>query len=152
METDPSQQKATLAEADALRNRAIELNKLRTGVSSGSSLISSTGEPVPPPPPPPPPGMAPVRVGGNIRPPIKVRHVPPVYPAAAQANKVSGVVILEATIAADGRVADARVLKSIPELDQAAVDAVRQWAFEPTYLNGAAVPVIMTVTVNFALM
>ena len=48
-----------------------------------------------------------------------------------------------------GRVGDVKVLRSIPQLDAAAVDAVRQWEFEPTYLNGMAVPVIMTVTVNF---
>jgi TonB family protein len=45
----------------------------------------------------------------------------------------------------------ARVLRSIPELDQAAIEAVNQWEFTPTLLNGAAMPVIMTVTVNFTL-
>jgi len=156
LETDPVQQKTTLAEADALRNRALALNKAKTGVSGGVNMISSSGVavPAPPPPPPPPsgPGQAPLRVGGNIRPPTKIRHVPPVYPAVAQEAKISGIVIIEATIGADGRVADARVLKSIPELDQAAVDAVRQWQFEQTLLNGIPVPVIMTVTVNFSLM
>jgi protein TonB len=151
LETDPAQKKSTLAEADTLRNRAIELNKWLGG-SSGASLISSSGQAVPPPPPPPDAlGQAPLRVGGNIRPPVKTRHVPPVYPPAALEAKIQGIVILEATIAADGRVADARVLKSIPDLDQAAVDAVRQWAFQPTLLNGVAVPVVMTVTVNFTL-
>ena len=62
---------------------------------------------------------------------------------------MQGVVILETTIDIHGQVSDARVLRSIPMLDQAAIDAVRQWAFTPTYLNGMAVPVIMTVTVNF---
>jgi protein TonB len=60
-------------------------------------------------------------------------------------------VIIEATIDPDGRVADAKVLRSIPQLDEAAVAAVRQWEFTPTNLNGVAVPVIMTVTVNFTL-
>jgi protein TonB len=75
-----------------------------------------------------------------------------VYPLEAQQAKISGVVIIEATIGPDGLVYEAKVLKSIPLLDQAAVDSVRQWQFEPTLLNGAPVPVIMTVTVNFALM
>ena len=57
----------------------------------------------------------------------------------------------QATIGADGRVIDARVLRSIPLLDQAALDAVRQWEFTPTLLNGVATPIIMTVTVNFSL-
>jgi protein TonB len=74
-----------------------------------------------------------------------------VYPPEALAAKVSGVVILEALIAADGRVSDAKVLRSVPLLDQAAVDAVRQWAYTPTLLNGVPVPVIMTVTVTFSL-
>jgi protein TonB len=64
---------------------------------------------------------------------------------------VEGVVILEAIIGADGRVQEVRVLRSKPLLDQAAIDAVRQWLFTPTLLNGVPVPVIMTVTVNFAL-
>jgi len=58
---------------------------------------------------------------------------------------------LEITIGPDGKVSDARVLRSIPLLDQAALDAVRQWVFTPTLLNGVPVPVIMTVTVNFTL-
>ena len=59
--------------------------------------------------------------------------------------------ILDVTIAKDGSVADATVRRSIPLLDQAALDAVRQWQFTPTLLNGVPVPVIMTVTVNFTL-
>ena len=91
------------------------------------------------------------RAGGNIRPPTKVRHVPPVYPPIAQRNKIEGTVVLEAVIAEDGRVRDVRVLRSVHLLDQAAVDAVRQWGFTPTLLNGEAVPVVMTVTVRFEL-
>ena len=90
-----------------------------------------------------------VRVGGKIEPPIKMNDVAPVYPAIAQNAGVTGSVIIEATIGADGRVIDAKVLRSIPLLDQAALDAVRQWEYRPTILNGVAVPVIMTVTINF---
>jgi protein TonB len=93
----------------------------------------------------------PVRIGPKIDPPRKTRHIAPVYPAVARAARVEGVVILEATIDRHGRVANARVLCSIPLLDQAAVDAVREWQFSPTLLNGVPVPVIMTVTVNFTL-
>jgi len=103
------------------------------------------------PPPPPPPPAAPVRVGGNIKPPQKTKHVNPVYPAIAQSARVQGVVIIEATIGQNGKVTDARVLRSIPLLDQAAMDAVRQWEFSPTLLNGVPVAVIMTVTVQFTL-
>jgi protein TonB len=91
----------------------------------------------------------PVRVGGAVRTPIKTVHVNPVYPPIALSARIQGIVIIEATIAEDGHVRDARVLRSIPLLDQSALDAVMQWRFTPTTLNGAPVPVIMTVTVNF---
>ena len=94
---------------------------------------------------------APVRVGGNIKAPVKVRDVPPAYPPIAQSARVQGLVIIEATISTTGQVTDARVIRSIPLLDQAALDAVRQWQYTPTYLDGNPVPVIMTVTVNFRL-
>jgi periplasmic protein TonB len=103
-----------------------------------------------PPPPPPPPPQA-VRVGGDIKEPKKIKHVPPVYPAIAKAAKVSAVVILEATISKEGSVKDIKVLRGHPMLDQAAIDAVQQWTYTPTTLNGQAVDIIMTVTVNFTL-
>jgi protein TonB len=103
------------------------------------------------PPPPPPPPTQPVRVGGNIKPPQKVKHINPVYPPIAQSARVQGIVIIEATIGPSGAVQAAKVLRSIPLLDQAALDAVRQWQFTPTLLNGVPVPVIMTVTVQFTL-
>ena len=96
-------------------------------------------------------GDAPVRVGSKIGTPRKVRHVNPVYPADAQAQRVQGLVIVEARIGVDGRVTDAKLLRSIPLLDQAALDAVSQWEFTPTLLNGVPVPVLMTLTVNFTL-
>lgn len=95
--------------------------------------------------------MAPIRVGGNIKPPTKIRDVRPVYPQEAQDARIQGVVIVEATIDGAGRIREARVLRSIPMLDEAALEAVRQWEFTPTLLNGVPVPVIMTMTVNFTL-
>jgi len=92
-----------------------------------------------------------VRVGGKIKPPTKTKNVTPVYPAAAKSAKVAGMVIIEATIGANGKVIHAKVLRSVPMLDEAALDAVRQWEFTPTLLNGAPVPIVMTVTVNFKL-
>jgi TonB family protein len=92
-----------------------------------------------------------VRVGGKVRPPKKIKDVKPVYPEAAKTARVAGIVIIEATIGADGKVIDTKVLRSVPMLDQAAINAVRQWEFTPTLLNGAPVPVVMTVTINFTL-
>ena len=110
---------------------------------------------VAPPPVPPAPKTAeprpPVRIGGGLIAPAKTRHVAPVYPPVALAVHREGIVILEAVIAENGTVRDVRVLRSIPLLDQAAIDAVRQWQFTPTLLNGEPVPIVMTVTVNFQL-
>lgn len=119
------------------------------GVAGGVVAGIVGGLPSAPPPPPPPP--EPVRVGGNISPPTKIRDVPPVYPPVAQQARVQGVVILEAVIGPTGGVTDVNVLRSVPLLDEAAITAVRQWQYTPTLLNGVPVPVIMTVTVNFQL-
>lgn len=97
------------------------------------------------------PGDPPVRIGGQIKEPRKLKHVAPVYPAEAQSANVQGIVILEIHIDQDGQVTDARIVRPVALLDQAALDAVLQWEFEPTLLNGQPVPVIMTVTVNFTL-
>ncbi len=108
---------------------------------------------LPPPPVVKPPARepSPVRVGYGVRQPVKVGGVDPVYPAIAQAARVQGIVIIEATIGADGHLINARILRSVPLLDQAALDAVRTWGYTPTMLNGVPVPVIMTVTVQFTL-
>jgi protein TonB len=98
----------------------------------------------------PPPPQA-VRVGGQIKEPKKLKNVAPVYPDIAKQARVQGVVILECTISPQGRVTDVKVLRGIPLLDEAAKEAVRQWVYSPTLLNGVPVPVIMTVTVNFRL-
>jgi TonB family protein len=97
------------------------------------------------------PPSSPVRVGGDVRAPKALVKMNPVYPPEAQAARVQGVVLLEIRIATDGSVSDARVLRSIPVLDQAAVDAVKQWKYEPTRVDGVPVEVEMNVYVNFTL-
>ena len=96
-----------------------------------------------------PPPVAPVRVGGHIKQPTKLRHVAPVYPKVAMAASVQGVVIIEAVIDATGRVAETRILRGVPMLDEAALEAVRQWEYTPTLLDGVPTPVRMTITVTF---
>jgi protein TonB len=103
------------------------------------------------PPPPPVTTQAPIRVHAGMQPPRKIVDVRPVYPALAQSARTEGVVIIEAVIDERGHVASVLVLRSIPLLDQAAVEAVRQWVFTPTLLNDVPVPVVMTVTVQFTL-
>ena len=155
--SDPVDQKRLIEEADTLRTRVMSLQRVNAGITDAA------GAPAPPPPPQPPfagfdepfeqaqARLTPVRIGGNVRTPTKVRDSKPVYPPIAQSARVQGVVILEAIIGPDGNVAHARVLRSIPMLDAAALSAVSQWQFTPTHLDGQPVPVIMTVTVNFTL-
>jgi protein TonB len=92
-----------------------------------------------------------IRVGHSIREPKKIVDVKPIYPGIAQSAQVQGIVILEILVDREGSVADAKVLRSIPLLDQAAIDAVSQWKYVPTLLNGVPVSLVMTVTVNFTL-
>jgi TonB family protein len=120
------------------RAQAMTLPPLRNTITAGPPVSTTIGQ-------------APVRVGGDIKEPKKIKHVAPIYPADAMAAAVQGVVIMEIVIDPNGDVADAKVLRSVPMLDQAAIDAVRQWRFTPTLLNNIPVSVVMTVTVNFTL-
>lgn len=121
------------------------------GVSGGvpGGMVGGVVGGLPAAPGPPPDG--PIRVGGAIKEPRKLKNVAPVYPPIALAARVQGLVILETTISPEGRVTDVKVKRSIPLLDQAAIDAVQQWVYTPTLLNGVPVPVIVTATVNFSL-
>jgi len=102
-------------------------------------------------PPPPPPPQAPIRIHSGMQAPRKIVDAPPVYPTIAVAARKEGIVILEAILDERGNIESVRVLRSDPLLEQAAVEAVKKWKYTPALLNGVAVPVIMTVTVNFTL-
>jgi protein TonB len=124
-------------------------------VADSGGGIASVGlvpgnEPTAPPVPAPSP-VPPVRVGSGIRTPTRISYTAPVYPPLAIASKTEGVVILEAVLDEDGVVRNVMVLRSIPLLDDAAIQAVSRWRFTPTLLNGTPVPVVMTVTVAFTL-
>jgi protein TonB len=116
----------------------------------GPPMLGEIVEVAPPPPPPVAP-TEPIRPGGAISRPERTHYVAPDYPPLARAARVEGTVILEAVLDAEGNVRQARVLRSVPLLDASALDAVRQWRFTPTRLNGIPVPVVMTVTVVFSL-
>jgi len=92
-----------------------------------------------------------VKAEGDIKPPKLVKEVAPVYPEVARVAGVQGVVILSVKADETGRVADVMVLRSIPLLDQAAIDAVNQWVYEPYVKDGKAEPIVFTVTVRFQL-
>jgi TonB family protein len=88
---------------------------------------------------------------GKIKPPKRIKEVRPVYPEVARKARVEGIVILEAKADEEGNVADTRILRSIPLLDQAAIEAVKQWKYEPMIVDGKARKVVFTVTVRFVL-
>ena len=92
-----------------------------------------------------------VQGGGKVMPPKLVNEVEPVYPAEARKARIEGVVILEATTDLYGRVAGVKILRSIPLLDQAAIDALKQWIYEPMVVDGKPRPVTFTVTLQFTL-
>jgi periplasmic protein TonB len=118
---------------------------------TSSSALQEFVEREAPPPSPPPAPTGPVRMHSGIEAPQKISDKAPVYPAIATAARVEGLVILEATIDEAGQVVDLKVLRSVPMLEAAAIDAVKQWRYRPARLNGMPIPVIVTVTVRFAL-
>ena len=113
------------------------------GLAAGNTLVT--------PPPPPEPERRPTRMHSGINAPLRIHDVTPIYPALARASGVQGIVIIEATIDARGDVVSAKVLRSVPMLDEAAIAAVRQWKYTPARLNGEPIAVVITVTVNFTL-
>jgi protein TonB len=118
------------------------------GVDGGGVVMTS---PQPPPAPEPAKPSGPVRVAELPEQPHKVIDVRPIYPDLARAAHVEGTVILEAVLDTTGHVTQLRVLRSVPLLDQAALDAVRQWRYSPSIYYGKPVSVLMTITVRFTL-
>ena len=121
----------------------------------GGDIAEIIGVPIAPQPPEPaaePEAPArPVRVGGAVQAARITRRVLPVYPPLARTTKVSGTVRLHAIIAADGSIAELNVVSGHPWLVAAAFDAVKQWLYRPTVLNGKPVPVDTQIEVTFTL-
>jgi len=120
------------------------------GIPQGIGIMTSD-KPIVIRPPDPPRSVAPIRVADLPVVPRKIVDVRPQYPEIARAARVEGTIIMEAVLDTSGRVTQLRVLKSVPMLDQAAVDAVRQWRYTPSLYGGHPVSVLMTITVRFTL-
>jgi len=124
------------------------------GVPGGSAggvlggIIGGVGSNLPPPPKSAP---ARVRVGGNVQAASLVRQVMPLYPAIAKTAHVSGTVMLHAIISKDGSVESLEYVSGPQLLMKSAMDAVRQWRYKPTMLNGEPVEVDTTISVVFTL-
>ena len=122
------------------------------GVPGGID-VSQVPKPAPPKPVPPPPPAPPVRlkVGGNVQAAKLLNQVMPVYPPLAKQARIAGTVRLEAVIGLSGMIQSLQVTSGHPLLTQAALDAVRQWVYRPTLLNGVPVEVLTQIEVNFKL-
>jgi protein TonB len=118
------------------------------GVLGGVIGGSVTSVPLAPPPPKP---KAPVRVGGRVKEPRLISRVDPVYPPLAKQTHMQGTVVIDAILDEKGDVIEMKVLSGPPLLIQAAVDAVRRWKYQPTFLNDQPVQVQLNVTVTFRL-
>jgi TonB family protein len=123
------------------------------GIGTGTSnlLPSVAAASAPPPPPPPKPKAKPVPVGGNVQESRVIRRVQPVYPPMAQKAQVQGNVVLEVEVDGEGNVVSVIAKSGHPLLKQAAEDAVWQWKYSPTLLNGEPTSVTTNVTVTFKL-
>ncbi len=110
-----------------------------------------------PPPPPPPSGQATgqtpqrIRVGANVEAANLIYKVPPIYPSLARQARIQGTVRFSVVIGNDGRVDHLQLISGHPLLVSAAQEAVRQWVYKPTLLNGSPVEVVTQVDVNFTL-
>jgi protein TonB len=155
LEPNPATREALIRDADALRARALQLQRETGSMTIPDGTIVTPGPP-PPPPPPPPGGVA-----GDIqwvyadtdytapgRVPLKIKDVRPIYAPMVMASGIKGDVVVEATVNPRGKVAMLRVVRTLPMLTQATIDAVRQWEFDPATVGGE--PVVVTVTASFA--
>ncbi len=131
---------------DAIRSLLREITNGEAEQASRQLLLPA--QPVPPPAPVAP---EPIRRGGSLQQADLIHQVLPSYPPLARQARIQGVVVLEAVINKEGAIETLRVVSGHPLLNQAAIDAVKQWMYRPTLLNGEPVPVITTITVSFSL-
>ena len=154
-ETDAVVHDRLIAEADSLRAYAISVRN-----ESASAPLTDANNAPPPPPPPPPPGGRTADIQfvyaetsftatGSEHVLEKVKDVRPVFPPVAIASGIQGTVVVRAAVDRQGRVVDPRIVESIPLLDQSALNAIRQWLFDPATVRPAADRVVLTIRVSF---
>lgn len=125
------------------------------GVIGG--IIGSVPTAAPPPPPPPvkkvekPPTPQRIRVGGNVQSAKLIRQPKPAYPPLAKQARISGTVRFQAIIGKDGTIQNLQLISGHPLLVPSATEAVKQWVYQPTLLNGEPVEVVTQIDVNFTL-
>ena len=151
---------AALNAVDSHLNLTVQIARDGGPVNLVIALPPARGVAAPPPPPPPPPpapnAAAPaapgaVRVGGNVQAMNLITKVTPVYPPLAKQAHVTGTVSLSVTISKEGTVDNVELVSGHPLLVQSAIDAVKQWVYRPTLLNGSPTAVLTQVDVNYTL-
>ena len=155
METDAVAREDLIRQAEALRTRALDVQKTRARQAIPEGTLVNLNVPPPPPPPPPPGGVKePIKwvyaqtevTAASGKAPVRTKDVRPIYAPMVIASGYQGQVVLEASVDARGRVGQVRVIKSVPMLTQATIDAVRQWEFDPASVTENA---SITVTATF---
>jgi TonB family protein len=156
-EPNAKRQQALIREADRLRTRAAQVHR-NTPATPSSAGAFTTSSPPPPPPPPPVPGAGEIQwvyaetsytAAGNTKALTRIKDVRPVHAPMLRRLGVQGTVVVEASVDHRGRVTDARVVESVPLLDQAVIDAVKQWQFDAATVNAPGNPILLTVTARF---
>jgi len=148
---------AAPADADAALSAAAGVpGGVAGGVPGGvlGGLLGSIGPAAPPPPPPAPAAVAsagPLHVGGEVKEPHPIFKPQPKYPVLALQGRIEGDVQIDAVIDKDGNVVQEKVMSGPPLLVSAAMDAVKHWKYQPTYLNGTPWPIELTINVTFSL-
>jgi periplasmic protein TonB len=146
---------AILKEASEESSNAAGAGGVPGGVAGGTlggvlgDILGSGRAPVLPPPPRPVRSSGPLKVGGRVQAPRLIRKIQPQYPELAKETRTQGVVVLDCVIDQQGNVTQMKLVSGHPLLVQAALNAVRQWKYQPTLLNGIPVAVEMEVTVKF---
>jgi TonB family protein len=157
-EADALARQKLVEEADDLRARAVALRGVQ---DTSPALRQNSSLALPPPPPPPPPvgatgdiqfvyAQTSFSTSGNARALEKVKDVRPVFPPIAIKFGIQGTVVIEAVVDRGGRVAEARIVESVPLLDQSAIDAVKQWQFDPATVSPSGDRVVLTVRASFS--
>jgi TonB family protein len=154
----PEEYQRDISQANDWVDKAMQVKRSKAAQKTEANAMFTA--PPPPPPPPPPPGQASslptpnvtrIRVGGAVQAAALVNKATPVYPELAKQAGISGPVTLSVVISREGAVQEIRVVSGPSLLAQAAIDAVRQWTYRPTLLNGEPVEVETTVNVNFTI-
>jgi len=142
-------QPAQVDYAEHLLNRAQSLDGSNLEWSSALTRLHAAREN--PPAPPPSSGVQRIRVGATVQQSNRLRSVDPVYPPLARQARIQGVVRFTAIIGKDGTIQNLTLVSGHPLLLEAARQAVSQWQYKPTLLNGEPVEVVTTIDVNFTL-